>query len=222
MTKPLIIFDWNGTLLDDTEASVHGANAVMAMFGKEPLSADIFRQHYQVPFVRFYEALGCPDIENNRAAMNKAFFSVHDALVAEVGLRDGAYDLLNALTNVQATSVVLSNYVVSEIDKQAHRFGVRHHFDTILANEDKHGGMIRDKKHRIIDYLAICDAQPSCSYIVGDSVEEVEIGRALGFTTIALTGGMSSLERMEAANPHHVAHSLHDMHAILQRDGVLP
>lgn len=50
-----IIWDWNGTLLDDIGASLASVNDMLAMRGKPPIDADYYRECIGVPIIKFYE-----------------------------------------------------------------------------------------------------------------------------------------------------------------------
>ena len=53
--------------------------------------------------------------------------------------------------------------------------------------------------------------------IVGDSEEEIEIGREQGLTTVAITDGMCSKARLRAMKPDFLIRSLSQVPAIAHR-----
>nr|ELR5112068.1 hypothetical protein [Providencia stuartii] len=54
MKKTHIIWDWNGTLLDDVNISLFAANQVFISLDIKPLTLNEYRQYYSVPIQKFY------------------------------------------------------------------------------------------------------------------------------------------------------------------------
>jgi phosphoglycolate phosphatase-like HAD superfamily hydrolase len=52
-----IVWDWNGTLVDDLPIVVDCVNAALAVIGEPPIDADDYREHFARPVNRFYESL---------------------------------------------------------------------------------------------------------------------------------------------------------------------
>ncbi|WP_031085710.1 phosphatase, partial [Streptomyces sp. NRRL WC-3549] len=52
-----LVWDWNGTLLDDITAVVGATNAAFAEAGLPPMTLERYRETYCVPIPRFYERL---------------------------------------------------------------------------------------------------------------------------------------------------------------------
>lgn len=52
-----IIWDWNGTLLDDAGIAVQADNILLARHGLPPVSLAWYRDHVEVPVERYYAKL---------------------------------------------------------------------------------------------------------------------------------------------------------------------
>ena len=44
-----ILWDWNGTLLDDTQAALDTLNIMLARRGGRPIAMDFYRDHFSFP-----------------------------------------------------------------------------------------------------------------------------------------------------------------------------
>ena len=53
-----IVFDWNGTLLDDLGALHDCTNRLLAVEGHAPMTLDVFQHNYAIPFEKFYRGMG--------------------------------------------------------------------------------------------------------------------------------------------------------------------
>ena len=54
----LVAFDWNGTILADTQACHEADNASLKLMGAKPISLRKFQETFEVPIINFYEKIG--------------------------------------------------------------------------------------------------------------------------------------------------------------------
>jgi phosphoglycolate phosphatase-like HAD superfamily hydrolase len=72
-----LIWDWNGTLLDDLALVVAATNASLAGVGGPRVTAEEHRRDYRRPIAAYYEyVLGRPLVDGEFAILDGAF---HDA-----------------------------------------------------------------------------------------------------------------------------------------------
>ena len=53
-----ILWDWNGTLLDDTQAALETLNIMLRRRGAKPIALRFFRDHFAFPCRPFYDTIG--------------------------------------------------------------------------------------------------------------------------------------------------------------------
>lgn len=206
----LAVFDWNGTLLADATAVVEGVNKELEVLGQPPITLATYRQLYEIPTVNFYQKLGVPaaEFKAKSPAMAKVFHEYYEPRAARARTRHGARELLDHLARKGVTRVILSNHTLEGIYFQLERLGLTHHFEAVLANEAIGMGHFKGKRERLVDYLHETGVDPAKAAIVGDTVEEVKIGKELGMKTIAITGGYNATNRLRQAKPDALVTSL--------------
>ncbi|MEM9226864.1 MAG: HAD family hydrolase, partial [Verrucomicrobiota bacterium] len=59
-----IIWDWNGTLIDDTWLCVEVINQIMALRKMPPVNIDSYRAEFGFPVIEYYHKLGF-DLEHD-------------------------------------------------------------------------------------------------------------------------------------------------------------
>ncbi len=199
----LVVFDWNGTVIDDTPFALEEANAVIARYGGRELTLDEFRSEVFSPRIDFYIARGCnPSMKNEIDEVARFSHQVlHDRSI-EVPLRQGVRELLALLVSEQVPTIILSNHVQPKILEQLVSFGLSDSFAAVLANggsSDYYRGTA--KGPRLERYLQVNPSERDRVVLLGDTVEEVEIARGLGAIAIAVQGGIHSRDRLEKARP---------------------
>jgi phosphoglycolate phosphatase len=99
--------------------------------------------------------------------------------------------------------------------------GIEHFFEDVLAYADREDQQTRSmsKGDKLRHFMQQEDIYGHPTIIVGDSVEEIEIAQEQGLISVAITGGCVSEERLRAAHPDYVIHSLHDLKPVLAERG---
>jgi len=217
-----IVFDWNGTLLEDTDAIHACLNIILERVGHKTIDIETYRDHYDVPFERFYKNFGLTDYEIEALELHKNNF-FHDhyeprAAVAE--LREGAAAILNHAHHNHVQSLILSNHLVEPIRTQLRRHAIEDMFTDVLAYADR-ATQFRDmtKGERLRQFMVRHELKPDQTIIVGDSIEEINIAHEQGLIGVAITGGCVSEQRLQAAKPDYLIHSLYDLQPILVERG---
>ena len=52
-----VLWDWNGTLLDDVDAAVSGMNDLLSRYGKPLTSRQEYREMIDIPVINYYRKL---------------------------------------------------------------------------------------------------------------------------------------------------------------------
>jgi phosphoglycolate phosphatase len=217
----LVVFDWNGTLLADTQAVVEGANKEFAVVNIPPITIKQFRENYKVPLTDYYQELGVTSEMHkaNSAEMAKAFHGYYEPRVARARTRTGTKETLTKLKKDKIGCVILSNHTMEGIYLQLERLKLTDYFEAVLANEVIGAAHFKGKKDRLVEYLKANKIKNKQTVIVGDTVEEVNIGRELGLYTVAITGGHCSTSRLKAVEPDFLINNIKELSAIIKKLG---
>ncbi len=216
----LVAFDWNGTIFADTLAIYESNNASFKLLGIKPISFTTFKKYYDVPIKNFFLSLGASEEDLDRKALQiaSAFHSQYELRVAKVRSRAYAKTLLDYLSKNNITSVIFSNHIVKSIKSQLKRLKIDRYFSEVIANSYLESALEgRGKKNRLNNYMNDKDLLPSEVLIIGDTVEEIEIGKELGITTVAITHGNCSTIRLKKAKPDYLIRNLKEAIDIIRK-----
>jgi len=222
MAIKLIAFDWNGTLLADTNIWWRAACKEFEFLGKKPITLRRLQATFTMPLIDYFVANGYKraDILKNKDKIAAIFFKYYNPKEALARTRGGSKRLLKWLKGNNIKSIIYSNHSVTDIHKQLKRLKLTNYIvDVIGRYEDE---MIRqfDLKHKeklLFQYLKNLKLKKSEVLTIGDTCEEIEIGQALGLHTVALTGGYNSTARLKTAKPDFLIHNIKDLIGIIKR-----
>ena len=185
-----IIWDWNGTLLDDNHASLSALNAILLRRGLETVDLDYYRKNFAFPVKYFYESLGVKiECEDWDALAQEYHDAYHEC---ELRLAADANDALQFVRNNGVSQAVVSamreDYLVSDMD----RFGIRPYFESVLGTNNLDGC---SKLSRIRDYVALAGGREEY-VVIGDSLHDKEVADAIGARCVFYGGGSHDPSRL--------------------------
>jgi phosphoglycolate phosphatase len=216
----LLVFDFNGVLIADTQACMAADNNVIKTFGGKPVNLKVYRDTIIIPAVNFYSTHGCnrEELLKNSKRLGEVFHTFYEKRAAKIRGRKYAKKILKWLYKNNIDSIILSNHTVVGIDYQLKRLGMRDYIKKLLANTALDSSMKgRNKKEKLIDYIKSNNFKKSEVMIIGDSPEEVEIGKDAGIKTIAITGGYYSISRLVKSKPDFLINNLIELIEIIKK-----
>ena len=189
-----VIWDWNGTLLNDIGASLASVNDMREMRGMEPISIDFYKECICVPIKGFYEKTFDMDKEDYSIII-KQYNNGYLHHLEGCGLTDGAREALEYFRIRGAKQIIVSSSNNDQLLMNAEKYGVKDYFDAILGAGDYFAG---SKIERAADYLRINGAEKVL--VIGDLLHDAEMAKELGADCVLLTSGHEHPDRLEFAD----------------------
>ncbi|MEU3746049.1 MULTISPECIES: HAD family hydrolase [Streptomyces] len=194
-----LVWDWNGTLLDDIGAVIGATNAAFAELGLESITLERYRELYTVPVPKFYERLmGRLPTDEEWTVMDGAFHRHYWQRAEACLLTAGAAELLAARQESGFTQSLLSLAPHTELIPLVRRHGIAERFvrmdGRVDASKDgKSGHMVR--------HLAALAVPADRVVVIGDAADDAVAAAHVGAKAVLYTGGShsrASLERVGA------------------------
>ncbi|BCY15108.1 HAD family hydrolase [Actinoplanes sp. L3-i22] len=205
MTAKHLVWDWNGTLLDDLHLVVSSTNEAFATVGGRVVEADEHRRAFRRPVAEFYaEMLGRAVDEEEFGRLDRIF---HDAY--RLGLTDIALaaDAMTALKTWPGTQSLLSMWFHSELVPAVDTYGLAGVFARIDGLRTEVGGDL--KAGHLARHLAGLGVAGTDVVLIGDSLDDAAAADSVGAGSVLYTGGFTDPVRLrESGRP--VADSLVD------------
>ncbi|MET8327191.1 HAD family hydrolase [Streptomyces sp. NPDC005181] len=193
-----LVWDWNGTLLDDNAAVVGATNAAFAEVGMEPITLEQYREMYCIPIPRFYERLmGRLPTEAEWERMDGIFHRYYMEQRAACGLTTGAEELLAQWQLAGRSQSLLSMYVHEQLVPVVRGYGIERHFTRVDGRTGPSGGS--KAQHMERHFAALDGVSPDCTVVIGDAVDDAVAAAHVGARAVLYTGGSHSRSSLEAA-----------------------
>ncbi|MFD7980018.1 HAD family hydrolase [Streptomyces sp. NPDC059071] len=191
-----LVWDWNGTLLDDIGAVIGATNAAFAELGLEAITLERYRELYTVPVPKFYERLmGRLPTEEEWLVMDDAFHRHYWQRADGCGLTAGAAELLAARRASGSTQSLLSLAPHAELIPLVRRHGIAEHF---VRMDGRVGNSTDGKSGHMVRHLAALENIPAERIVViGDAADDAVAAAHVGAKAVLYTGGSHSRASLE-------------------------
>ncbi len=191
-----VVWDWNGTLLDDTDLCVGIMNGMLARRGLPPIDLPFYRAVIEFPVEGYYRKMGFDFIREPFEVLSDEYIAAYQAGWRGCALQRGAAETMDALARAGVGQSVLSASKAGHLTEQLAHFDVSRRLMAVAGVEDHHG---RGKGHLAQAHVAGLGLPPASVVFVGDTLHDAEVARLAGAPCVLLACGHYSRQRLATA-----------------------
>lgn len=207
-----VIWDWNGTLLDDAQACVDALNLLLTRRNLPTVSRAQYREVFGFPIRDYYLKVGFDFARDDWNAMTEEYHTIYAELSRTSQLRPHAHRILDGLRKRGCGLSVLSACEAVMLKRMIEERGILDCFDHVYGRSDFQAHSKVDLGRTLLGDTSIA---PESALLVGDTTHDFEVAQALGTRCILMTGGHQSETRLLRCGCP-VAHTLHEVVAWLE------
>jgi phosphoglycolate phosphatase-like HAD superfamily hydrolase len=189
-----LVWDWNGTLLDDLSLVVSSTNHTFAAVGGRSVDSDEHRRRFRRPVAEFYaEILGRAVDAAEFEELDRIFHQAYRVGLTTTSL---AADAEAAIKSWPGTQSLLSMWFHDELVPAVQGYGLAGMFARIDGRPTEvDGGLKAGHLARHLDELRIPGAQV---VLIGDSLDDAEAAESVGGACVLYSGGFTEPARLRA------------------------
>lgn len=198
--KPYILWDWNGTLLDDTEAALATLNEMIAVRGGQPIGMEFYRDHFAFPVRPFYDKIGI--VAHDEDEWNGIAHEYHEVYGRHPKkLNPLAVTALEMAKEAGCRQSIVSALRQDLLEADMARNGVTKYFERICGSDNLDGASKLERARVLLRTLS--DTVPSDTHfvLIGDALHDKEVADALGIDCILCAQGSHAAWRLRAVAP---------------------
>ncbi|MEU4158514.1 HAD hydrolase-like protein [Actinoplanes sp. NPDC026670] len=198
MTAKHLVWDWNGTLLDDLHLVVSSTNVAFASAGGRDVGSDEHRRAFRRPVADFYaEMLGRAVDEEEFGRLDRIFHEAYRVGLTDVSL---AADAQAAIKSWPGSQSLLSMWFHHELVPAVEGYGLAGMFTRIDGLRADLGGGF--KAAHLAAHLAGLGVDGADVVMIGDSLDDADAAESVGGHAVLYTGGFTDPSRLrESGRP---------------------
>jgi len=190
-----IIWDWNGTLLDDAQVCVDILNEILRKYSKPPVTYEQYRENFDFPVKDYYRRLGFDFAVESYEKLADEYVTAYNRKRFECRLQDGVVDTLETCRALGVTQLLLSAYNQKMLDEIVECFGIRHFFAKLVGLDDHYADSKLEAGRRLLKENGL-DGRDVL--LVGDTLHDHEVAQALGTDCVLVCNGHHPQHRLQS------------------------
>lgn len=187
----LIIWDFNGTILDDTEHCIHCANKLLKAKNLKTIdSMDEYHKLFRFPIKDYYKAAGFDFETYPYETLAHEWMAEYLSKEAELKPVPGVVEVLDELEKKGYKQIVLSSCELTMLTRELKMLGLYDKFDAVLGLDNIYAG------GKIEMALKWAGGKLDNAVVIGDTTHDYDTAVALGADAILYSGSHNSKEAL--------------------------
>lgn len=191
----VVVWDFNGTLVDDVELALRAINAMLARRRLPEITRDRYRSIFGFPLMDYYRKLGIDVSRETAQGLADEFHTAYLPGLPDCGLQDGVDDLLDLIARSGARQFVLSALEETELRRALAHLDIADRFAGVYGLNHRLGD---SKLARGRELVADHRLPAGSTLLIGDMDHDAEVARALGFAVALVAQGHQGLRQLES------------------------
>ena len=189
-----LLFDWDGTVVDSAQLGLTAFEQSFAALGV-PFDAEVYAQVYSPNWYSVYEALGLPKEQWQKA--DDLWVHHYGEQIAQPVA--AAKETINELKRKGYRLGVVSSGTECRVVREIKQLGLERVFEIVICNEQ----MTNKKPHPEGLELALRSLSCQCEHAayVGDSPEDIEMGKRASMLTVGVRSDYPTSWKLESQEP---------------------
>jgi phosphoglycolate phosphatase len=188
-----VAWDWNGTLLDDLDVVIDVMNRLLAAGGLPLLDRARYRREFGFPVRDYYTRLGFGPAHGTFEELARAFVDEYDRRARAIPVRSQTRAILGHLRGAGLRQVVLSAARSEHLRELVALHELDEFFEELIGLDDHYAHGKLDQARAWLDRHR---HDPARIVLVGDTLHDYEVARAIGAQCVLIASGHHGAERL--------------------------
>jgi phosphoglycolate phosphatase len=199
-----IIWDWNGTLLDDYDVIKKAISYQLKEHGLPIPTDEELKEMFCFPIREYYRRLGFRLDQAQFAQLAKNYLNAYQELVvSESSLHNGTEAILHALSSVGKKQFILSAAEQNYLREQVAFYRIDNFFEKIVGLSNIYGDSKVDLGKSLMKEQQLIRKE---TILIGDTDHDYEVACALGIECLLIAGGSQSYGKLKKTHYNVLQH----------------
>ncbi|MFC0876277.1 HAD family hydrolase [Saccharicrinis sp. FJH2] len=186
-----IIWDWNGTLLNDVAYSIGCINELLVKRDLDPLTEEHYKKVFTFPVKNYYETIGFDFTSEKWELVAMEYMETYWRNMHRLKLFSDAVSVLNKMREQNLKQFIVSAMEHGKLNSMIMDYNLEQYFDVVLGIDDHYGG---GKAHLGNLILEQSGFSPGEVVWIGDTYHDYEVADSIGIKTVFVACGHQNRE----------------------------
>lgn len=188
-----VLWDWNGTLLDDVWLAVQVMNGVLARRSLPLLNRERYRELFDFPVSVYYARLGFDWSKESFESITQEFIAEYYRRCGECELQDGAVRVLQSIQAAEIPQSILSAAQEASLWNSIGKYGIEKFFERIVGLSNHHANSKLEIGKKLVAKLGV---NPKDLLLIGDTAHDYQVANDLGMDCLLVANGHHAKDRL--------------------------
>ena len=188
-----VIWDWNGTLLNDIDLCINSINTLLKNRNLSEINTETYKKVFTFPVKDYYKAVGFDFGKEDFSIPAHQFIDLYNNGFDSCPLQKTAVEVLTCFREKGVRQFVLSAMEHQMLKKTLKIKEITHFFEGIAGLKDHYAVSKIEQGMQLINDFKI-DIEKT--WLIGDTIHDFEVATELGVKCILIADGHQSEERL--------------------------
>lgn len=190
-----IIWDWNGTLLNDLDFCVSCINVLLKKRELQLLDQNSYKDVFSFPVKDYYQAIGFDFTKEDFSIPAFEFIDIYEKNIKSCSLHPSAIEVLNYFKKKGVRQFVLSAMHQNLLTETLQHNKIFKYFEDAAGLGDHYAVSKIERGQQLLEKFQLNKTK---TFIIGDTIHDFEVARELGIKCILVADGHQSEERLRS------------------------
>jgi len=188
-----IIWDWNGTLINDVWLVVEIMNKMLKKRNMPGIDSKRYREIFDFPVIDYYAKLGFDFSDESFEKLTVEFISEYYTRFNECKLFDETEEVLKKIRDMGISQSILSASKEDVLIEKIKYYSIDKYFCRIMGLENHYA---ESKVERGKKWITELNLNPQDVLLMGDTAHDYDVSEHIGCDCLLIANGHYSYERL--------------------------
>jgi phosphoglycolate phosphatase len=181
-----VIWDWNGTVLDDLDLCVDVANNLFSKKNIPTLTVDKYKSIFTIPVKNYYIAAGFDFEKESFEIVGKEWMDEYEARKYECSLHNGLLESMGKIQSKGIQQSLLSAYKQDRLNDMVEKFNLSKYLTHIVGLDNIYAAGKLHLGKKLMERLGNEHGE---TLMIGDTVHDYEVAKEIGSDCVLIASG---------------------------------
>ncbi|MFO7922139.1 MAG: HAD family hydrolase [Bacteroidales bacterium] len=188
-----IVWDWNGTLLNDIALCIDCMNILLEERSLPRLSPEYYKEVFAFPVKDYFLNIGFDFSKEDFELPANKFVVLYNKRYPEAGLYSDVRQILGQFREQGVRQYILSAQEQQLLNRLLKHFDIRHFFDAVTGTTDNYAHSKLEAGQLMMDRLGLGRDE---TIMIGDTDHDHAVASSLGIPCLLISRGHQSAKRL--------------------------
>ena len=190
-----VIWDWNGTILDDLDMCIDIMNNLLETQKLPLIDTNKYKEVFTITVKNYYKALGVDFSQKSFLVIGKEWMDNYESRkYKDATLHSSALGLIKHLSETGISQSILSAYPQDTLEELVNHHKLNDFFDYLVGADDIYAYGKFEQGKKLMNQLSL---EKSEAVLIGDTIHDYEVAEEIGIDCILTSEGHQSINRLK-------------------------